>query len=121
MGNKDYDPGVWHFAYCAKVQISKDELCTCDGVHACCGCSCHVCAQGHNTGSHTDACKRRIDAHMGQENNPVTDRPIAEIEAIIRRLKWVVPGRDYPRLLVEEPIYVWPGIHDRLSLYERND
>lgn len=33
-------------------------------VHSCCGCSCHVCERGHNTGAphHTDACSDRIAA-----------------------------------------------------------
>lgn len=33
-------------------------------VHPCCGCSCHVCKDGHAGGSHTDACWERLYAEQ---------------------------------------------------------
>lgn len=29
-------------------------------IHPCCGCSCHVCAEGHQTGLRTESCQNRV-------------------------------------------------------------
>lgn len=43
-------------------------------VHQCCGCSCHVCANGHSGGNHTKACQERLMAEAEDGDENATDR-----------------------------------------------
>ena len=56
-------------------------------VHPCCGCSCHVCADGHNTKKpfHTEECKRRFWAEASQEE--VSSSSIDHTKEVIDRIE----------------------------------
>lgn len=45
--------------------IERDEKEDRPVVHSCCGCSCHVCANGHATGQHSEKCQERILSECG--------------------------------------------------------
>ena len=59
------------FAGCAVVlvDIEGTEVAPWHKVHECCGCSCRVCAGGHNAGkgTHTTGCVARLEARLARE------------------------------------------------------
>lgn len=46
-------------------------------IHGCCGCSCHHCAEGHNTSlkPHTGACRERIQAEIDAQGGREGEEP----------------------------------------------
>lgn len=51
-------------------------------IHSCCGCSCHVCADDHGIGNHSDACHARIDNAMRAEDEPISLTLVAVVVLI---------------------------------------
>lgn len=68
-------PGMMELEDVPPIQTADDgEAFQGPTTHSCCGCSCHVCADGHRTGLHTEACQSQVTWPIREEPETRAER-----------------------------------------------